>query len=313
MLPKDGNGNYIGHPMPFHRSMVLFPGESALDTKYEVHALHSRLDYNELKIMMRPNATFVTILRDPASLFESMYTYSELVKSYYLDLDTFAINAAAALNKSEFPGHYLTFDFSRRFSSGITGRNQMSFDLGLDSVFHDDELAIQGFIAHIDRVFDLVMISERMDESLVLLKHLLCLPMEDVVVFKHNSRRNEFKHQVDDYTNEKLKLVNHADTKLYEHFVSKFDERVKQFGHERMKKEVLKLKQLTDQMYAKCVEAEIEKPLGKFVFSDKTLSFEAKSSTGLTCKQLTLNELEYLDRLRTKMGTVKEFKMDVPK
>ena len=42
-----------------------------------------------------------------------------------------------------------------------------------------------------DQSFDLVMISERMDESMVLLADALCLPLEDVISLKKNARKRE--------------------------------------------------------------------------------------------------------------------------
>ena len=42
-----------------------------------------------------------------------------------------------------------------------------------------------------DQSFDLVMISERMDESMVLLADALCLPLEDVISLKNNARKRE--------------------------------------------------------------------------------------------------------------------------
>ena len=43
-----------------------------------------------------------------------------------------------------------------------------------------------------DKTFDLVMVSERMPESLVLLRRLLCADWEDVVTLKLNARKVGF-------------------------------------------------------------------------------------------------------------------------
>ena len=44
---------------------------------------------------------------------------------------------------------------------------------------------------HADEHFDLVMISERMDESMVLMAEALCLPLEDVTSLKNNARKKD--------------------------------------------------------------------------------------------------------------------------
>ena len=64
------------------------------------------------------------------------------------------------------------------------GMNQQSFDLGL---MHDrwSGMEIPNFIDSIDDNFDLVMITERMEESLVLLADMLCVPLENVAILKN--------------------------------------------------------------------------------------------------------------------------------
>ena len=42
-----------------------------------------------------------------------------------------------------------------------------------------------------DDNFDLVMISERMDESMVLMADALCVPLEDVTSLKNNARKKD--------------------------------------------------------------------------------------------------------------------------
>lgn len=46
-------------------------------------------------------------------------------------------------------------------------------------------------VERVDRDFDLVMLAERMEESLVLMSHLLCWPLEEVLVLKYNARNQE--------------------------------------------------------------------------------------------------------------------------
>ena len=71
----------------------------------------------------------------------------------------------------------------QRFAKRI-GINQMMFDMGFDPDHFYDEKGIAQYISKLDSIFSLVMMSERMEESLILLKNLLCWDYEDVVVFK---------------------------------------------------------------------------------------------------------------------------------
>ena len=49
--------------------------------------------------------------------------------------------------------------------------------------------AQKDFIHRIDTDFDLVMITERMEESLVLLADILCVPLETVIIVKDQNVR----------------------------------------------------------------------------------------------------------------------------
>ncbi|KAH9369568.1 hypothetical protein HPB48_020681 [Haemaphysalis longicornis] len=77
--------------------------------------------------------------------------------------------------------------FERAF--GWVGTNQMSFDLGLEPAFFENVSAVHVFTEQMDAIFDLVMVAERINESLVLLRDLLRWDYDDVVVFKHNTRQ----------------------------------------------------------------------------------------------------------------------------
>ena len=57
--------------------------------------------------------------------------------------------------------------------------NQQLYDLGITT-----GRGIEEAIKEIDTMFDLVMIAERMAESLVLLADLLCVPLQDVATLK---------------------------------------------------------------------------------------------------------------------------------
>ncbi|KAB7494421.1 Galactosylceramide sulfotransferase [Armadillidium nasatum] len=87
------------------------------------------------------------------------------------------------------------------------GKNQMLFDFGLDENISISDLREK--IEEIDRIFDLIIIAERMEESLVLLRHKLCWSLEDVVVFTKNARRKKGKLSFE--TRKRILALNSAD------------------------------------------------------------------------------------------------------
>lgn len=56
--------NYLGHPRLFNRSMA-----AAGTPPFDLLAHHARFNEAEMRAVLRPGAAFVTIVREPASLF----------------------------------------------------------------------------------------------------------------------------------------------------------------------------------------------------------------------------------------------------
>lgn len=165
--------NYLGHPKLFQSDLVPKPDD--FGHEYNILTHHSRLNYSAMKSLMPNDTLFITIVRDPIHLFESMFHYYKLTKFWNTTFDVFS-------NEDyKIPIKVL----SERFIGKI-GINQMTFDLGLDQNDISDPDLVINHIQKLDNLFDLVMVAERMEESLILLKHLLCWEMDDIVVFKVN-------------------------------------------------------------------------------------------------------------------------------
>lgn len=80
----------------------------------------------------------------------------------------------------------------------------MLFDLG-----YPDDLGVMDLrqaIEDLDQRFDLVMVSEYLDESLILLRHLLCWSLHDVVGFVKNARRLDVKPALEPQISQARKL-----------------------------------------------------------------------------------------------------------
>ena len=71
--------------------------------------------------------------------------------------------------------------------NGKLGANLLLWDLGVDDVY--DEYAVDAKIAQVDKTFHLVMIMEHFEESIILMKELLCWNYLDVTNLKLNSRK----------------------------------------------------------------------------------------------------------------------------
>ena len=72
----------------------------------------------------------------------------------------------------------------------------MAFDLGLEQESFSNEEEIAKFIENISKSFELVLIAEYFDESLVLMKRMLCWDSEDIIYVKHKMRSSLFRNNI---------------------------------------------------------------------------------------------------------------------
>lgn len=74
----------------------------------------------------------------------------------------------------------------RPSSTNINARSPMMFDLGLSQKYFQNYAAVTKCINFLNKEFDLVMIMAYFDESLILLKRLLCWEIDDILNVKVN-------------------------------------------------------------------------------------------------------------------------------
>jgi len=275
--------NYFGHPAKFHKQFVphLHKGYN-----YNILTHHTRFDYRNIKEVMPKNATFFTILREPVSLFESAYDYYYLPSLFNMSLETFVNQTSQKF-------------LDKRVTAGRIGRNQMSFDLGMEVQQFEDEGEIQKFVQNLDKEFNLVMISERMNESLVLLQHLLCWTIDDVVVLHQNARDKTAKKALSSDVKSKILKVNKADKFLYDYFSERFQDRVNEFGVEKMKMEVAKLQLRIEEWYKYCISG-INKNDSEF--ADNIETFVLANTSNKTCEYLSKSEMNFTEELLRKQA-----------
>lgn len=175
----------------------------------------------------------------------------------------------------------------------------MLFDLG-----YPDDLSVielRRAIENLDKRFDLVMVSEYMDESLILLRHLLCWSLHDVVVFTKNARRQEVKPMLNPRTLHALRELNSADVLLYNHFLARHHQTVFAFGVQRMADEVAALKSLRDEYYEDCGAREV---LGRDLslkfkeYSGLVSGYVTSNNSDQNCLMLSMPELPLVDTVR---------------
>lgn len=237
-----------------------------------------------MNLVMPLDTVYITILRNPVEMFESMYSYYNLEKYYRFKFDWFNLK-----NHTRLPS------FSSRYANKF-GLNQMFFDLGFD-LSHSKTHNYQSYIDYLNSIFDLVLIEDFMDESLILLKNLLCWSIDDVITFKVNARIK--KKEIGDLAVERIRKLNHADVMLYNFFLKKFKQKISELQTETLTKDIQELRTKRKFWFDQCVN-KIETKKLQFTNSSSSniVKFVSKNDD-LICQQLTMRELKFTEQVRT--------------
>ena len=108
------------------------------------------------------------------------------------------------------------------------------WEFGLNSAHFDNAIAIKEKIDEIDSTFDLVLLTEKFEESIILLKDLLCWDYSDMTSLLLNAHNPRTKSKISAIARQELQHWMHADYQLYNHFKAKFDAKLGSFSHDRM-------------------------------------------------------------------------------
>uniref|UniRef100_A0A1B6HBQ7 Galactosylceramide sulfotransferase-like n=1 Tax=Homalodisca liturata TaxID=320908 RepID=A0A1B6HBQ7_9HEMI len=271
--------NYLGNPQPFRADMIDEKC-ATLDGKYNIFAHHTRYDTDQVRSVMFENAAFVTVLRHPADLYESIFSYYSLNTFYSISFKEL-LKSPEKLKNVE-----------ARYAKKL-GLNQMSFDLGLPEEDFTSTEKVGKFIKKIDTEFDLVMISEWMEASLVLLADLMNWPLDYVMFLKINARSPEAVYKMSSEERRTVSRWNSVDHKLYTYFLNKFKQRIRDYGEERMLRDIKKLLSLNSKLRFRCVESVNSKG-----FSG-TQSYNLRNGSDWLCFYAARTELEFTEDLRT--------------
>ena len=202
--------------------------------KYNMLAVHVRYNRKAMNSFMKPNTHYVTIIRDPGTQFESAFTHFQLDDSFPLDekkrFTTMQTRLAQFFTKPDYYRRRLKL-MKWENKMGLRwyyAKNNQIFDLGLDHVYHNDKGKVQEYVNKLDREFRLVLITEYFDESLVLMKRLLCWDLEEVIYVAKNVRPNPAN--IPGSLRDKIRKWNDVDMKLYDHFNRTLWQRIKEYG-----------------------------------------------------------------------------------
>ncbi|XP_058971685.2 galactosylceramide sulfotransferase [Pocillopora verrucosa] len=293
--------SYLFHwPSSFRLSFV----ESTYGRPPNILCNHAR--YNKVPmnwLFPKETSRYITILRDPVMQFESVFNFFHLW--YHFDglqkarfkLEAFLDNSTLYFDQVKAKvGRYITLNLIK---------NPTLFDLGLDTDFYENLTAVRDYIRFVAQEFDIVMLMEYFDESLVLLKRRFCWKFEDILYFKLNERGEQFVRNKDlsKKVREQIKKWNAGDVLLYDYFNKTLWRMIGDEGPE-FYRDLSIFQQKLKAVKSACVqEYNVLTPLipGKRIFvHGYALRTNISKELYKTCYKMTLNEAPFMTYHRKK-------------
>lgn len=223
-----------------------------------------------------PEDTFYfSIIRDPVALAESSFAYYKEVAP--------AFRKAKGLGDfADDPKKY----YDHRLRNNHYARNLLWFDFGMDHNANFSVALARHGEAMIRHTFKLILVSEYFDQSMILLRHALCWPLDAIVSFSLNARQQKPSSlggisgswvgkavaaagvgvkaglsqaktppnlSLTEDQREKLRQWNALDWYIYKAFNQSFWEEINRFGHARMAQEVSILRTRREELARVCL------------------------------------------------------------
>ncbi|XP_042340442.1 galactosylceramide sulfotransferase-like [Plectropomus leopardus] len=278
---------------------------------FNIMCNHMRFNAPEVAKVLPRDTFYITILRDPAELFESSFHYFGHVVPL-----TWRIPGEDTM--AEFlrdPNQYFSPDGINSFYL----KNLLFFDLGQDNTLDPDDPRVEENIKVIAERFHLVMLMEHFEESLILLKDALCWEMDDLLFFKLNSRKESTVSKLTLELRAKALQWNAIDWKLYTHFNLTFWKKVKAYGRTRMAQDVAELRRRNRELVEICIEgghaveagsihdADMQpwQPIGEKSIEGYNLKKNVDKSYQELCRKMLTPEIQYLTDLGVNLWLTK--------
>lgn len=249
-----------------------------------------------------PNDTFYfSILRNPVFQLESSFIY-------YKDYVPAFRNAE---NLDAFLASPLTYYNQSLSLRNAYAKNNMWFDLGYDHNAPAEENYVRARLAEVERRFQLVLMAEYFDESMVLLRRRLRWRLDDVVSFRLNARSQRSVTSLTPEGQERAKRWCALDWRLYQHFNRTFWAQVHaELSPLRLRVEVARLRARRRELMALCLQdggPKDKKQItdlhlrpyqsGKADILGYNLRQGLDTQTLQVCQRMVTPELQYMARL----------------
>ncbi|XP_053375901.1 galactosylceramide sulfotransferase-like isoform X1 [Mercenaria mercenaria] len=275
LLPK--SGNYL------HSAAQQIPLKAG--EHYDIFACHTVYRRQLFDNLLPADSVYIGIVREPVS---------RMISSAYYYRDVFGVKYLKRIPQSNFI-HNLV-NFQDKYDPGFFShtRNTMGEDFGFERGIM--QLQIKWYLDQLNSQFLLVLIMEKFDESLVMMKRVLKWSVIDIIYLKTNS----YEHNpviLSATERAKFRNTNFLDFEIYEYFSDVFEIKLKQMDDD-FYDEVAFFKTVLNEVSGFCLKNnQTENTVLTIQQSTWDEKFQVMKSE---CKRMKTKELAFLSKLRSK-------------
>lgn len=273
MLPK--RDNWLSKSGIIDRDDI-FPNQGG--HPFDILCNHVRYNKSDLLRFTHNDTSRIAIIREPGSHLRSYLYYYHLA---YLNLQQSP--------ESDIVRKYLKHP--EKHTTKIQS-NPVSEWLSTLPTENDTVDLIKGFkdrLFQLDKEFKLILIMERMDESLVLMKRLLCWNLEDIIYIPRNVNHLYPRGRLKPADKIRHERISRFDYVLYAHFSAKVDSVIDHSG-EDFQDEVRFFQRILKSVQEFC--ANWRRKVGTSLRIDPSPWSQGFTVTSLSCLLLTYSELD---------------------
>ncbi|XP_067936475.1 galactosylceramide sulfotransferase-like [Watersipora subatra] len=216
MVPSSNNNIHLSWPFRFMPSVSNMPAPG--NRKFQALVNHIVFNKTSIEPLMDVKTAYITILREPAPHLVSAYQYFSVnFDNVFLrkSLTDFELFLSDPTKHDPVPTWMQKMKNTEILS--LT-RNLQSADLGLHYTEFDNLTSVRSFVNGIEKDFSIILVLERLAESLVLMKRKFCWSMEDVIHVNKNVQKIAWNwnfRNISQHLIPKIYEWNNVDTELY--------------------------------------------------------------------------------------------------
>ena len=191
--------------------MVTIPGQKPTYGNYNIYSDHMIFNEKSAKHVMPNGTSYFASIRDPLTHLSTQFVEFRL-GNYVNYSQTGPIAALMSKPSAAYSTHVR-----------IIVESPQSREFGINPAILQNYTAIEAWLKQIEMRFSPVIVMEKFDESLVLLRRRFCWSLEDIL-YTRQRVRGKPKEIFSEEVRRKHKAFSHADYKLYEYFDAKLEQ-----------------------------------------------------------------------------------------